>query len=129
MKLGYIILYVPDVAAAVAFYENAFALARRFVHESGQYAEMETGTTALAFASEQMVASTSHEFRRNRPHDEAAGAEVGFVTGDVPASFRRAVEAGATPLVKPTTKPWGQVVSYVRDLNGFIVEICSPVTA
>ncbi len=128
MKLGYVILYVPDVAGAVAFYERAFGMARRFVHESGTYAELETGATALAFASEEMVAS-SHDFRRNRPQDEAAGAEVGFVTEDVPASYKRAVQAGATPLVEPTTKPWGQVVSYVRDLNGFIVEICSAVTA
>ena len=127
MKLGYVILYVPDVAGAVAFYETAFGVARRFVHESGTYAELETGATALAFADEAMVAA-SHGFRRNRPRDEAAGAEVGFVTGDVPASFRRAVDAGATPLVEPTTKPWGQVVSYVRDLNGVIVEICSAVT-
>ena len=128
MKLGYVILYVPDVAGAVAFYENAFGVARRFVHESGQYAEMETGATALAFASEEMVAS-SHGFRRNRPHDEAAGAEVGFLVDDVPASFRRAIEAGAAPLVEPTVKAWGQMVSYVRDLNGFIVEICNPVTS
>ena len=127
MKLGYVILYVPDVAGAVAFYETAFGVARRFVHESGTYAELETGATALAFADEAMVAA-SHGFRRNRPRDEAAGAEVGFVTGDVPASFRRAVAAGATPLVEPTTKPWGQVVSYVRDLNGVLVEICSAVT-
>lgn len=127
MKLGYVILYVPDVASAVAFYEKAFGVARRFVHDSGQYAELETGATALAFADEAMVAA-SHGFRRNRPQDPAAGAEVGFVTGDVPASFRRAVAAGATPLVEPTTKPWGQVVSYVRDLNGVLVEICSAVT-
>jgi lactoylglutathione lyase len=127
MKLGYVILYVPDVAGAVTFYETAFGLARRFVHESGAYAELETGATALAFASEEMVAD-SHGFRRNRPQDEAAGAEVGLVTDDVAASYRRAIKAGATPLVEPTTKPCGQVVSYVRDLNGFIVEICSAVT-
>ena len=82
MKLGYVILYVPDVAGAVAFYETAFGVTRRFVHESGTYAELETGATALAFADEAMVAA-SHGFRRNRPRDEAAGAEVGFVTGDV----------------------------------------------
>jgi uncharacterized glyoxalase superfamily protein PhnB len=128
MKLGYVILYVPDVAGTVAFYEKAFGVTRRFVHESGTYAEIETGATALGFASEEMVSSSSHGFRRNRPQDEAAGAEVGFVTGDVPASYKRAVAAGATPLVEPNTKPWGQVVSYVRDLNGFIVEICTAVT-
>jgi lactoylglutathione lyase len=128
MKLGYVILYVPDVAAAVAFYERAFGLARRFVHESGQYAEMETGATALAFASEEIVSTTCHGFRRNRLEDQAAGAEVAFVTSDVARDFKRAVEAGAKPVAAPATKPWGQVVSYVRDLNGFLVEICSEVS-
>ena len=52
MKLGYTIIYVADVLATVAFYEKAFGLARRFVHESNLYAEMETGSTALAFAGE-----------------------------------------------------------------------------
>jgi lactoylglutathione lyase len=129
MKLGYVILYVPDVASAVSFYEAAFGIARRFVHESGQYAEMETGTTALAFANEEMVSTTCHGFRRNRADDQAAGAEVAFVASDVPGSFKRAVEAGAQPVVQPTTKPWGQVVAYVRDANGFLVEICSEVSA
>lgn len=129
MKLGYVILYVPDVAGAVAFYEKAFGLARRFVHESGQYAEMETGTTALAFASEDLVSTSIHGFRRNRIEDQAAGAEVALVTNNVPKSFKRAVEAGALPVVEPTKKPWGQVVSYVRDGNGFLVEICSEVSS
>ena len=33
----------------------------------------------------------------------------------------------AIALAKPKKKPWGQMVSYVRDLNGVIVELCSPV--
>ncbi|MGH2373808.1 MAG: VOC family protein [bacterium] len=65
MKLGYVILYVKDVAKVVSFYEAAFGLARRFVHESGQYAEIETRAT------------------------------------------------------------WGQIVAYVRDLDGVLVEIAS----
>lgn len=52
MKLGYVILYVADVGQTVDFYEAAFGLKRRFVHESGQYAELETGATALAFVHE-----------------------------------------------------------------------------
>jgi len=129
MKLGYIILYVPDVAQSVVFYEKAFGLVRRFIHESGQYAEMDTGATALAFASEDMVSTTCHGFRRNRLEDQAAGAEVALVTDDVPKSFTRAVAAGALPVVQPIEKPWGQVISYVRDSNGFLVEICSAVAS
>lgn len=127
MKLGYVILYVPDVTESVTFYETAFGLVRRFLHESGQYAEMETGGTALAFASEAMVATTGHDYRHNRLDGPAAGAEIALLTGNVRASFDRAVEAGALGVVQPTQKPWGQEISYVRDNNGFLVEICSEV--
>jgi len=127
MRLGYIIVYVPDVVEAVTFYEHAFGLVRRFVHDSGQYGEMETGATALAFAAEEFVSSSGHGFRRNRPEDTAAGAEVALVAVNVAESFRRAVAAGASPVVEPVQKPWGQTVSYVRDRNGFLVEICSEV--
>ena len=27
--------------------------------------------------------------------------------------------------VAPQEKPWGQVVAYVKDLNGIIVELCT----
>jgi len=49
------------------------------------------------------------------------------VTEDVAGAYARAVAAGAMPLMPPKEKPWGQIVSYVRDCNGFLVEICSPV--
>lgn len=129
MKLAYVILYVSDVAATVAFYERAFGVARRFVHESGQYAEMETGATALAFAAEELASSHVRQFHRNRAEDDPAGAEVAFVTADVAADFERAVAAGASPVAQPAQKPWGQTVSYVRDHNGFLVEICSAIAA
>ena len=128
MKLAYVILYVPDVAKTVAFYEKAFGLSRRFIHETGQYAEMETGATALAFASEEMASTTRPGFRRNRIESEPAGAEVAFATENVGKSFTYAVSAGAESVLEPTQKPWGQVVSYVRDLDGFLVEICSEVS-
>ncbi len=127
MNLGYVILYVDDVVATVEFYERAFGVKRRFVHESGTYAEMETGSTALGFAAETTAASMCPGFRRNRREETPAGAEIAFVTEDVAVRFNHAVAAGATPVLTPTRKPWGQIVSYVRDSNGFLVEICSKV--
>ena len=127
MKLGYVIIYVPDVSAAVAFYERAFGLSRRFVHESGQYAEMETGATALAFVEEGLARTNGGTFAPNRPTGEAAGVEIALVSEDVPAAYAHAVAHGAVAKLEPATKPWGQVVSYVRDLNGVLVEICSAV--
>jgi lactoylglutathione lyase len=124
MRFGYMILYVPDVAAGLAFYEQAFGLAPRFVHESGSYAELETGTTALALASAQMAPPGS---RMVRPDEPPTGVEIAFVTDDVAAAFARATGAGAATVSAPEAKPWGQIVAYVRDLNGFLVELCTPV--
>ena len=120
MQLGYVILYVPDVAKSAAFYIAAFGLEARFVHESG-YAELETGATALAFASHDLAHSNGTPFDAGR-----AAMEVALVTDDVPAALARAIAAGAELVAAPKTKPWGQVVAYVRDNAGFLVELCTP---
>lgn len=127
MKLGYVIIYVPDVPEALGFYERAFGLSTRFLHESNTYGELETGATALAFVKEDFVSEMVGPTHRNRNAALPAGVEVGLVTADVPAAYASALAAGAVAVKEPMTKPWGQVVSYVRDLNGFLVEICSPV--
>lgn len=126
MHLGYIIIYVEDIPSTISFYEKAFGLKLRFLHESNQYAEMETGKTTLAFANENF-AMGSHQFRLNRQKSQAAGAEIAFVVENVEEQFKRAVDSGAMEIAKPTQKPWGQTVCYVRDNNGFLVEICNAI--
>lgn len=126
MRFAYAIAYVREVERSVAFYEQAFGLQRRFVDESGQYAEMETGETTLAFASNELGASNlPGGFRRNDPAEPPAGVEIAFLTEDVGVAFRKALEAGATSVAEPKTKPWGQTVAYVRDRDGVLVEIGS----
>jgi predicted enzyme related to lactoylglutathione lyase len=129
MKLGYTIIYVEDVPNSVAFYEKAFNLKCRFIHDSNLYAEMETGDTVLAFAGNEAAEMNGLAIIPNNPAGLAAGWEICFVTDEVSDAFQRAVEQGCTPLSNPSEKPWGQVVSYVRDLNGCIVEIASPITS
>ena len=125
VRFGYTILYVPDVAAAIAFYENAFGLSRRFVHDSGLYAELDTGATTLSFAHESMAESNGFAIRANRAADVAAAFEVALVCDEPRAVYDRALGAGATPVKPPAQKPWGQLVGYVRDPNGCLVELCS----
>jgi len=127
MKLGYTIIYVENVAETVAFYERAFDLTCRFVHESGLYAEMETGETVLAFAANEAAEMNGIAIAPNTKNGLPAGWEVCFVTDNVASAYAQAVSAGATPITSPAEKPWGQTVSYVRDLNGCLVEIASPI--
>jgi lactoylglutathione lyase len=128
MRFGYTILYVRDVSVSLDFYERAFGQRRRFLHEGGQYAELETGGTALAFAALELAASNlPGEFRPTAVGDSAPAFEVCFVSDDVGGAFQRAVREGAEPVTAPQTKPWGQDVAYVRDPDGTLVEIASPV--
>ena len=126
MQFGYTILYVEDVPKTIAFYEAAFGFARRFVHEAGDYGELDTGATALAFSSLRLMA----ELGKN-PQCAAADApsfEIAFTTADVAAAVQRAVDAGARLVQAPQQMPWGQTVAYVADPDGFLVEICTPMS-
>lgn len=125
MKLGWVIHYVADVRRSVEFYERAFGLKRRS-DEIGEFAEMETGATALAFAAHALIQRMGMEDPSGAtPH----GSEIALVCPEaaIEAAWQRAVDAGATPLQPLTKRPWGQTVGYVRDLDGFTVEICTPV--
>jgi lactoylglutathione lyase len=129
MQLGYVIFYVPDVEAAIAFYERAFGMKRRFL-VPGEYGELDTGATALGFASENMADKNGVSIRPSRRTDaQSAAAEIAFVLEDPAAAFDQAVAAGAAPVKRAERKPWGQTVAYVRDLNGFLVELCTPAPA
>ncbi len=129
MKFAYTIIYVEDVPKTVAFYERAFGLPVRFIHDSNQYAEMETGDTALTFAANEAAEEGGLAVAPNSAKSLPAAWEICLVTPDVVAAFDTAVANGAQPVVAPTDKPWGQTVSYLRDLNGCLVEIASPMGA
>jgi lactoylglutathione lyase len=128
MRFGYTILYVRDVSSSLDFYERAFGQRRQFLHESGQYGELDTGGTTLAFAALELAASNlPDEFRPALAGASAPAYEVCFVSEDVGGAFERAVREGAEPVTAPQTKLWGQDVAYVRDPDGTLVEIASPV--
>lgn len=126
MRFGYTIVYVSDVEASLEFFERAFGLSRRFLHESGGYGELETGGTALAFAQHEVARSNlGRDYLAAGASSSPLGMEVGLVTDDVKAAFERAVEAGAQAIATPVDKPWGQTVAYVRCPDGTLVELCT----
>jgi lactoylglutathione lyase len=127
-KLGWVIAYVPDVEEAVSFYERAFGLRRNFVGDDAGFGELDTGPTKLAFASESTADSNLEGgFQRPSAGDPPFNVEIALVFDDPEAAFKRAVEKGATALAEPKQKPWGQIVAYVRDPFGTLIELASPV--
>jgi uncharacterized glyoxalase superfamily protein PhnB len=55
------------------------------------------------------------------------GIELAFTTDNVETVVAKALEAGALMVEPPRTKPWGQIVAYIRDIDGFLIEICTPI--
>jgi lactoylglutathione lyase len=129
IKFAYTILYVKDVNKAIEFYEKAFGFARKFISPDNTYGEMITGDTTLSFAATTLANSNLKDgFIESTLTQKPFGIEIGFATDKVEETVKLAVETGATLVAEPTTKPWGQVVAYVRDVDGFLIEICTPMT-
>ena len=130
MKLGYTIIYVPDVASSLNFFEKAFGIGKKFLHEDGTYGELDTGETTLSFASHEL-GETNFPDGHVPAHRSAQplGFEIALVTDNVPQAHQHAIATGAKELAAPVHKPWGQVVSYVRCPDGILVELCTPVNA
>ncbi|WP_322741691.1 VOC family protein [Glaciimonas soli] len=130
MKFGYTIVYVSSVPATLAFYKEAFGFETRFLHDSNDYGELETGATVLAFGSHTMGdMNLNGQYQKVNPNAAPLGVELAFVTDDVASAYAKAVAAGAEPINEPADKPWGQVVAYVRDKDGSLIELCSPMGA
>lgn len=127
MKLGYVLLYVENVERSLRFYEEAFGIPTRFLHESKTYGECETGATALGFVDRMFVASQKIPVELRSPTHYRS--ELGLTSTQIETDFERALQAGAI-LIKPIVeKPWGQKVGYVLDLDGNLVEICTPMNS
>jgi predicted enzyme related to lactoylglutathione lyase len=126
MRLGWVIAYVDDPGAVAAFYERIFGLRTDFVVE-GEYAQMDTGTTKLGFASYALARRNFdggvHPAGNDGP---PPNVELALVAEDVDAAYRIAVDAGCEPLAAPTDKPQGQRVGYVRDPFGTLLELATP---
>ncbi len=125
MHFAYTILYVENVAETLAFYGEAFGLKRKMLHESGDYGELDTGTTTLSFSSLRLMEEIGKS--PGRPVPGRPAFEIAFAVEDVPAALTRAVDAGAELVQEPKDMPWGQTTAYVNDINGFLVELCTPV--
>jgi lactoylglutathione lyase len=126
VTFSHTIFYVKDIEKIIHFYEIAFGITAKFVHESGLYAELNTGGTTLAFADEALGKENLPE--GHLPSDRnkhPSSCEIVFTVKDIDQAYERAIHAGAVPIVPPKRKPWGQTVAYVKDPSGVLIEIAS----
>jgi uncharacterized glyoxalase superfamily protein PhnB len=128
IQFAYTILYVKDIHASLAFYGKAFGFKQKFIAPDNDYGELDTGNTVLSFANLSLAhTNLGGAFIESNSSNKPFAIEIAFATDDVEKTYNTAVEQGATSVAAPVKKPWGQTVAYVRDIDGFLIEICSPI--
>ena len=128
MKYAYTILYVENVKVTVDFYEKAFGFKCKFITPEKDYAELLSGETTIAFASIELGKSNFKKgFERISRSKNPFGVEMAFTTENIESDFKRAIKEGAIEFESIVEKPWGQKVGYLRDNNGFLIEVCTPI--
>ncbi len=129
MKLAvadYVILIVEDMDRALRFYTDVLGL--RLGHRSGDYAQLDTGATRLGLYTRGAMAKTLGMFLKPPAHD-APGFEIGFKVPDVGEAFAELVGRGASAVMPPTDRPWGQRTAYVRDPDGHLIELAQDLSS
>lgn len=129
VKFGYTILYVSNVTRSIEFYEQAFGFERKFITPENDYGELLSGETTISFVSKELANSNlKNGFIESSPSDKPFGIELALVTDNVQAIVDKAIALGGLLTEQPIQKPWGQTVAYIRDIDGFLLEICTPIT-
>jgi lactoylglutathione lyase len=120
-------LWVADVPASVRFHEDGLGGVVDHAHDDGSYAEVQLGSMTLGLVAE--AEARRHlpvPFRPYADTDVPAAFELYLEVPDADEVAARAIAAGATLLAPPSDKPWGRRVAYLRDPNGVVVELASP---
>jgi predicted lactoylglutathione lyase len=123
MKLTYVILYVESIKKSLSFYQEALGLKVRFTHESGDYAEMDTGETVLALCNHQLADSIlKQDYHRSGVSKKLLGSQITFSPENINSAYENAISNGATKIAAPEIKPWNFEVAIVKDIDGHIIE-------
>jgi uncharacterized glyoxalase superfamily protein PhnB len=112
----------------IKFYERVFNLKVKFIHESGLYAEMETGTTVLSFSQTKLAESIIPKgYVESSLNKRPPNIQIGFEPDNVKTALKKALEYGATLESDYEIKPWGWESAIIRDIEGNLVELAKKV--
>lgn len=126
MNLVSIRIITDDVAACAAFYEHVTGVSA--THLTAQFAEIRTPSGTLAIGHTGTVALFGA--CAARPADNHT-AIIEFLVDDVDADHDRLRTAGTDLEIvqEPTTMPWGNRSLLLRDPDGTLVNLFTPVSA
>jgi lactoylglutathione lyase len=120
-SVGYVILYVRDVEASVAFYRDALGLL--FKLRDAGYAEFVTGETKFGLLERTRASDLIHR----EPTEGGPAGELLFLVDDVDAEAERLRGLGVEFRSGPVDRPWGHRTLHLLDPDGFVVELAQKI--
>ena len=126
MKLDGFGLLVKDMPTMVRFYRDVMG----FEITEGENAQnvylIKDGTLFMLYERKNFEKMTNKSYQYTQGingHFEIALYVDTFEQVD--KEYHRIVDKGATPVMQPTTEPWGQRTCYIADPEGNLIEIGS----
>ena len=126
MKLDGIGLFVEDMATMVRFYRDVLDFEIKEGEDAINVYLIKDGTLFMLYERKNFEGMTSRKYEYLKGlngHFEIALYVDTFE--EVDKRFAEVVSKGATPVLEPTTEPWGQRTCYIADPEGNLIEIGS----
>lgn len=126
MKLDGFGLLVNDMATMVRFYRDILGFEIKESEDTVNVYLIKDGTLFMLYGRNNFESMTSRKYEYIKGlngHFEIALYVDTFEKVD--KCFADVVNKGATPVLEPTTKPWGQRTCYIADPEGNLIEIGS----
>jgi lactoylglutathione lyase len=118
----YAVLIVADLEKAVSFYTECVGMQLEKRSATGNYAQLNTGTTRVGLYTRAAMAKTLG-IELQAPPATAPGFALGFNGDDVDGAYERLIAGGAHAAAPPKTQSWGQRTAWVRDPDGNLIEL------
>ena len=126
MRLDGMGLLVKDMGTMIRFYRDVLGFEIRETEDAKNVYLVKDGTLFLLYGRADFERMTHRRYKYLtgiNGHFEIALYVDTF--DQVDEAFRKAVDQGATPILEPTTEPWGQRTCYIADPEGNLIEIGS----
>ncbi len=126
MRLDGFGLLVKDMARMIRFYRDVLGFDIKETEDADNVYLVKDGTLFLLYGRNDFEKMTSRRYEyTNGLNGQFEIALYVDTFEDVDAGYRKAVACGASPVMEPTTEPWGQRTCYIADPEGNLIEIGS----
>ena len=126
MRLDGFGILVEDMPKMLRFYRDVLGFEIKESEDTSNVYLVKDGTLFLLYGRKDFETMTSRKYEYLKgPNGHFEIALYVDTFAEVDEAFKRVIKQGATPILEPTTEPWGQRTCYIADPEGNLIEIGS----